>query len=102
MAQFMTRVQLNGRPTAEQYEKLHKAMKSRGFTRVISSDEPKWYWLPHGEYYREDNSTRQQVLADAKAAATSVTNDSETIVTEAKAFTWSNLKPATQADTVAA
>lgn len=102
MARFMTRVQLNGRPTAEQYEKLHKAMKQRGFSRVIASAEPKWYWLPHGEYYREADVTRDQVLADAKAAAATVSTDSEALVSETSICTWYNLKPATKADAAAA
>ncbi|MGA2617112.1 MAG: hypothetical protein ABSF26_05835 [Thermoguttaceae bacterium] len=98
----MTRVQLNGRPTAEQYEQLHKQMKRRGFTRVIESSEHKSYWLPHGDYYREASVSHDQVLADAKAAAAAVSTDYEVIVSEAPSSKWSNLKSATKADAAAA
>jgi phosphoribosylanthranilate isomerase len=98
----MSRVQLNGRPTAEQYEKLHKQMKQRGFTRVIESSEHKWYWLSHGEYNRETNASHDQVLADAKAAAATVSTDYEVLVSETASSKWFNLKAATKADAAAA
>jgi hypothetical protein len=72
MARFTTRVQLNGRPTADDYEGLHTAMKRKGFTRIIASDDGKKYWLPHAEYNREATVTRDQVLTDAKAAAATI------------------------------
>jgi hypothetical protein len=102
MVRFVTRVQLNGYPSAEQYEKLHKEMKRRGFTRVIESSEAKYYWLPHREYYRETNASGDQVLADARAAAAAVSKDYEVLASETTSSTWWNLKPATRADAVAA
>ena len=58
MSRFTTRVQLNGNPTDEDYEKLHKAMKARGFSRVITSDDGDHYLLPHAEYDCTSNLTR--------------------------------------------
>ena len=102
MTRFMTRVQLNGYPTAEQYEKLHKEMKNRGFSRVIEGSDSKFYWLPHGEYYREVALTLNQVVNEAKAAAAAVSTDHEVLTSEAPASMWFNLKPATKADSLAA
>jgi hypothetical protein len=102
MNRFVTRVLLNGNPTAEQFEKLHKAMKLKGFSRVIMSDDGQYYWLPNAEYYREGNVTTQQVVDDAKAAANSVKTPNEVLVTEAKSIMWNGLQPATAADARAA
>ena len=94
----MTRLLLNGYPTAEQYERLHAEMKKRGFTRVIESSEPKFYWLPNGTYYRITNSTLDQVLVDAKAAAATVSREYEVVVSNAPSSKWYGLKIATAAD----
>lgn len=102
MAQFTTRVLLNGYPSPENYEKLHKAMKRRGFSRVIKSDDGDYYWLPNAEYDRQANVTRSQVLADAKAAADSVSTSNEILVTESGGRTWRGLKKASAADAAAA
>jgi hypothetical protein len=101
MARFTTRVQLNGRPTAEDYENLHKAMKRRGFTRIIESDDGKRYWLPHAEYNREGSISRARVLEDAKAAAATISTDYEVLVTESAGRRWHGLKTATAAEAVA-
>jgi hypothetical protein len=101
MASFTTRVQLNGRPTAEDYEKLHKEMKKRGFSRLIEGSDSKKYWLPHGEYNREGSVTRDKVREDAKAAAATVSNDYDVLVSEATYRTWYGLTVATAADAIA-
>lgn len=98
----MTRVLLNGYPTAEQFEKLHAEMKKRGFSRVIEGGDSKFYWLPNGTYYRATNSKHDQVFADAKAAVTTVTSGYELLVCEAPSIKWTGLKSATKADSQAA
>ncbi len=102
MAQFTTRVLLNGYPSAEDYEKLHKAMKRRGFSRVIKAGDGDYYWLPNAEYDRQASVARSQVLADAKAAADSVSSTNEILVTESAGRTWLGLKKASAADAAAA
>jgi hypothetical protein len=101
MAKFTTRVQLNGRPTAEDYESLHEAMKRRGFTRIIDSDDGRKYWLPHAEYNREGSIARAKVLEDAKAAAATISSNYEVVVTESAGRKWHGLKSATAAEAVA-
>jgi hypothetical protein len=100
MAKFTTRVQLKGSPSADDYERLHKAMKRQGFTRIIENDEGKKYWLPHAEYNREASVNRSVVLEDAKAAAATISKDYELLVTESAGRTWHGLKAATAAEAV--
>jgi hypothetical protein len=98
MNRFMTRLLLNGNPTAEQFEKLHVEMKKRGFSRIIEGSDSKFYWLPNGTYHRITNSNHNQVLADAKAAAETVTSAYELLVCEAPSSMWIGLKIATATD----
>jgi hypothetical protein len=102
MAGFTTRVLLNGYPTGEDYERLHKAMKRQGFSRVIKGDDGNHYWLPNAEYERQANLTRAQILAVAKAAADTIGPSHEILVTESAGRTWHGLKKATAADAKAA
>ena len=102
MAQFTTGVLLNGYPSAEDYEKLHKVMKRRGFSRVIQGDTGDYYWLPNADYDRQGNVTRQQVLNDARAAADAVSKPNEILVTESNGRRRTGLKKATAADASAA
>jgi len=55
---------------------------------------------PHAEYNRIAEVTKGQVLNDAKAAASTVSDDYEIVVTEGSR-TWHGLKPATAAEAVA-
>ena len=98
----MTRLLLNGYPTAEQFEKLHKEMKKRGFTRIIEGSDSKCYWLPNGTYHRVTNTTQNQVVVDAKAAAATVTNEYELVVSEAPSSKGVGLKLASKAGSQAA
>ena len=102
MSRFMTRVLLNGNPSSPDYEKLHNAMKSKGFSRVIQSVGNEHFWLPNAEYDRIGDLTTQQVLNDAKAAANSVKTPNEVLVTEAKSIMFDGLQKATAADARAA
>ncbi|HWE97625.1 MAG TPA: hypothetical protein VG269_26960 [Tepidisphaeraceae bacterium] len=99
MPRTTTRVQLNGRPSDEDYKTLHTAMKKKRFSRFITGSDGTIYHLPHAEYNREDDGTMAQVLADAKAAA-AFWADHQILVTEGSR-TWWKLKKAT-ADEVAA
>jgi hypothetical protein len=92
VSKFTTRVQLNGTPSWDDYNNLHAAMRSKGFTQTIESDDEIEYHLPHAEYNREGTMTRNQVLEDAKQAAASVWDDSSILVTESAGRTWHNLR----------
>src|SRR5258708_36449614 len=71
MARFTTRVQLDGNPKEDDYTKLHRAMKQKGFSRFVTTTE-KTFRLPHAEYNRETDRSTEQVRDDAKEAAESV------------------------------
>lgn len=97
MALFTTRVQLNGNPGEEDYESLHAAMKAKGFSRFVKSDDGKRYHMPHAEYTRMGDLTRSQVLQDANAATAGVWRDYQVLVTEGSK-SWYGLKEATRGD----
>jgi hypothetical protein len=92
MARFTTRVQLNGNATWEHYEKLHSAMKANGFSQTITDTAGAEYSLPHAEYNRDAELTRDDVLKSAKQAAGLIWNDFSILVTESAGRTWENLK----------
>lgn len=91
MARFMTRIELHGNPTAENYAKLHEAMERQGFGRTIASGDGSHYHLPTAEYYGEFNLTLQQVLDRAKTAAASVWTKFSAVSSETVSSSWSGL-----------
>jgi thymidine phosphorylase len=93
MASFTTRVELHGAISSD-YETLHQKMAAQGFSRIITADDGKRYWLPPAEYNYEATATRDQVLAKARAAASQVKTSFAVVVTEAGARTWYGLKAA--------
>jgi hypothetical protein len=91
MAKFTTRVELHD-ADSDDYETLHSAMKSKGFTRYLTdSDGVKWT-LPTAEYNYVGNATKSEVLEKAKAAAKQTKLKHEILVTKSDGRTWYNLK----------
>lgn len=88
MAQnYLARVELH-KATSEDYETLHEAMRKRGFTRFIFSDQNKKYRLPTGTYVATGSRwTLQQAydFAVAVAAAADTRKSSWVIVVD-----WQN------------
>ena len=80
MARFMTRVELHGYPSGEDYDTLHAAMAVEGFLRIILGDDGVWYELPHAEYWLDGFFTRDEVLAKARRAAATTGNSSSRVV----------------------
>ncbi len=69
MASYLARVELH-QATYDDYETLHEAMKRRGFSRIIVSNDGKRYRLPTGTYSVENtNATLEQAYNAAQAAA---------------------------------
>lgn len=87
------RVQLVDVKTGDDaYETLHDEMKARGYPRTISSGGTT-YRLPFGSYNSPGSADRNDVLANAKAAAAAATgHKSRILVTESAGRTWSNLE----------
>lgn len=83
MAYFTTRVELHHAATSKEYDELHEAMKEKGFSRTIKkADNDSVYHLPTAEYTRSCELTKNQVLEDAKQAASKVVNKFSVLVTQ--------------------
>jgi hypothetical protein len=80
--------------TGDDYARLHEAMESEGFSRLISSDDGGAYHLPWAEYDWSGNDARSSVLASAKRAASRTGREFAVLVTESKGRTWSGLQKA--------
>jgi hypothetical protein len=94
MPNFITRVELHGPTTGEDYAKLHSAMEKKGFFRTITSSEKITYHLPTAEYYRVGGSlTCETVLKDAQSAAATVRTKFGVLVTEGIRIQWDGLIP---------
>lgn len=91
MAQFIVRVELHGAVYSADYDTLHTAMASAGFSHVISANGSKYY-LPTAEYVISSTSPRSQVLASAKSAAAKTGKGFEVLVTEGYCA-WDGLVP---------
>lgn len=96
MSQFTTRVELHDADAAD-YEELHEEMRTRGFTRTITSGDGTTYQLPTAEYNFEGSAERSDVLRKARAAAASVKESYEVLVTESNGRTWWGLGKAKKA-----
>jgi hypothetical protein len=72
MANYLARVELH-KATNDDYETLHEAMKRRGFTRIIVSNERKKYRLPTGTYVVEGTSATLEQADNAATAAAAET-----------------------------
>ena len=101
MSVFTTRVELNGSPSWQEYERLHEAMKWAGFTRLIRGSDGKQYHLPTAEYNSQADLTAAQVRDAARTAALSVWSDVQVLSTEGSRA-WVGLREATPAEVSAA
>ncbi len=92
MSSFTVRVELHSN-VYPNFEVLHRAMASEGFSRTITSDDGASYHLPRAEYDIYTTMTRSEVLNSAKRAVTTTGQTAEILVTEASGRTWSGLTP---------
>ncbi len=93
MATFTTRVELHY-ASEDDYEALHAAMKRKGFSRFIKSDDGITYHLPTAEYNYAGDKNQSQVLDLAKAAADETKKKYAVLVTESNGRTWCGLTQA--------
>jgi hypothetical protein len=87
MAKFTTRVELHGAGD-DDYETLHTAMESRGFSRTIASADGTVYKLPTAEYSYNGESTVAEVREMAKAAAQTTGKRFAILVSESIVRSW--------------
>jgi hypothetical protein len=91
MGTYTVRIELDSNNYPD-FEILHKAMSSSGFSKTIISDEGKEYHLPRAEYNLSTTYNRAEVLNLAENAVARTGKGAEILVTESKARTWSGLK----------
>ncbi len=96
MSMFITRVELYGTASWQDYEKLHGEMERHGFSRTITSDKGTVYNLPTATYYRNSSSPRSSILEDAKRAANTVWSDNGVLVSETNGNMWDGLREHTK------
>jgi hypothetical protein len=101
MAIFITRIELNGSATWQDYENLHKAMKRAGFSRLIMGGNGKAYHLPTAQYSRQANLNVAEVRDQAYAVACSVWSEVQTLTTEGQSA-WIGLREASSSEIAAA
>jgi hypothetical protein len=92
MARFTVRVELHNADW-DDYVSLHKKMAGQGLTDTIDVTNGK-VKMPPAEYNYEGNATKEDVLAKAKAAASSVVTSYAVLVTESAGRTWHGLDQA--------
>ncbi len=73
------------------FEKLHAAMKEKGFSKEIKAYDGTSYDLPPGEYSIESDKGSSHVLAIAKQAVAKTGHKGEILVTESHGRVWSGL-----------
>lgn len=94
MTNYVTRVELRGSPTGEDYQTLHDAMEAKGFARTIKADNGAVYKMPHAMYYVDSNLTASQVREHASKAADSVWAKNRVLTCEAPSMSWTGLENA--------
>lgn len=89
---IVTRVELRGMPTQDQYTRLHSAMSNAGYSRIITGDNGVRYWLPHAMYFTAQYDSADAARRAACLAAGTVTNSFEVLATRGDSA-WTNLIP---------
>lgn len=91
MNTYTVRIELDSNSYPD-FEVLHKAMSSLGFSKTIISNGGKEYYLPRAEYNLLTTYNKEEILNFAQNAVTKTGKSAEILVTESKARTWSGLK----------
>ena len=93
MANFITRIELHGKPTDEDYKELHEAMEKKGFKRTVTS-KGNAYHLPNAVYFSNDLSIANgKVMTRAKQAVAATDKKASIVVVEAANILASGLEP---------
>lgn len=91
MITYTVRVELHSDQYSPDFETLHNAMQNEGFSKLITSDSGKTYYLPRGEYNISTNKDRSQILDATKRAVDTTGKSAEILVTESAGRIWSGL-----------
>jgi hypothetical protein len=91
MSAYTVRVELHSSQYNPDFETLHRSMLNEGFSKFITSDNGKTYYLPRGEYNISTIFNRSHVLEAAKKAVQTTKQSAEILVTESLGRTWDGL-----------
>lgn len=86
MAKFTVRVEMHN-ADSEDYDKLHKKMEAKGYSREISSNG-KTFQLPSAEYICEKNLEVTAVRDEVKDIAKTVKPSPNILVTKSDGRAW--------------
>ena len=92
MSSYIVRVELNS-SSAGDFDLLHEAMDRKGFSKTITSNYGKEYYLPRATYLIKTTSSIGQVLEAVKNAVSVTGKTAEIIVAEYNSCTWVGLVP---------
>lgn len=82
MARIVVRIELYGAETGE-YEKLHKKLQLKGYTRRMHDHSLKWFQCPTAEYLITRNASPASVREEVKTVASSINTNYNVMVTDA-------------------
>jgi len=82
MARIVVRIELHGENLGD-YEKLHKKMVLKGYTRRMHDYSLKWFKCPTAEYLITRNSTPASVREEVKTVVGSINASYNVMVSDA-------------------
>ena len=93
MSNYLATIELHS-AQPEDYERLHRSMKQRGYLRQITGEDGVAYQLPSGAYLVTGSSAKLHVaLSAAVEAANETGKQSAVMVTDWSCVTWAGLPP---------
>lgn len=95
MTRFTVRVELHG---TTDYEPLHDAMASRGFTRTIKGKDGREFQLPPGEYNEISSRSGPEIRADVWNTIKAIGQKGAVLVTPSTGRWWIGLDEVEDSD----
>ena len=90
MALFTIRIELHS-PLKEDFLVLYEAMRNEGFSNTIRDESGALFLLPAGEFNRECDCSKEQVLDSAIRCANKANREYAILVTESNGRSWVKL-----------
>lgn len=87
MADFTVRVELQ-EAESKDYENLHEAMASQGYSKEIQDEVGNWFYLPTAEYTTSKNLSTTQVRDQVAEIANAIKVNPCVLVTQVADRSW--------------
>ncbi|MBH3122430.1 type V toxin-antitoxin system endoribonuclease antitoxin GhoS [Serratia ureilytica] len=91
MADFTVRVELH-EAGSDDYENLHEAMASQGYSKMIQDQAGNWFYLPTAEYTASKNLSAAQVREQVVGIAKAIKVNPRVLVTQVADRSWALVK----------